>query len=338
MKQLIISGKRKLSIKEIPTPAAVKDWALVKILSAPMCTEYKQYSSGVVNHPLGHEAAGEVVEIDETGKVNVGDRVVVMPQYPCGKCELCLSGEYIHCEHTYKLKDYSGFEYGDSTYAQYILKPSWLLPKIPDEISTDHSSMLCCGLGPTFGALERMNVDSSKTLLISGLGPVGLGGVINAVYRNVKVIGVTKNEYRANLALELGAEKIINPDDLDAVKQIKDLTGGKGVDVSIDCTGNELSQILCINSTRRNGHVAFVGESGGLSLKVSDQLIRNGLTLFGVWHYNLNGIPKLFDVVKKSKKLLNKMITHTFSLDKVQDAFELQLTRKCGKVILKPFE
>ncbi|MGB5849804.1 MAG: zinc-binding dehydrogenase [Ignavibacteriaceae bacterium] len=338
MKQVFISDKKKVSLKEVPTPTAKKDWVLVKILTSPMCTEYKQYSSGVVNHPLGHEAAGEVVEVDQPGKLSVRDRVVVMPQYPCGKCALCISGEYIHCEHLHNFKGYTGFEYGDSTYAQYILKPSWLLPKIPDEITTDHASMLCCGLGPTFGAMDRMKADSSDTILISGLGPVGLGGVINAVYRNSKVIGVTKNEYRANLALELGADKIINPDDPDAVKQIKGLTSGKGIDASIDCAGDDSSQLLCVNSTKRKGHVAFVGESGRINLEVSDHLIRNGLTLHGVWHYNLNDIPKLFEVVNKSKDLIKNMITHTFSMEKVREAFELQITRKCGKVILKPFQ
>jgi len=338
MKQVFISNKRKVSLKEVPTPRAIKDWVLVKILAAPMCTEYKQYSSGVVNHPLGHEAAGEVVEVDQPGNVSLGDRVVVMPQYPCGKCVLCISGEYIHCEQTYNFKEYSGFEYGNSTYAQYILKPSWLLAKIPDHIATDQAGMLCCGLGPTFGAMEKMNVKEFDTILITGLGPVGLGGVINAVNRNAKVIGVTNNEFRTNLALELGADKIINPDDPDSVKQIKDITGGKGIDASIDCAGDESSQLLCVNSSKRKGHVAFVGESARINLEVSDQLIRNGLTLHGVWHYNLNDIPKLFRVVGGSKKLIDKLITHYFSIEKIQEAFELQITRKCGKVILKPFQ
>ena len=338
MKQVFITGPKKTEIRDVPTPQAKEDWALVKITAAPMCTEYKQFANGKANHPLGHEAAGKVIEVAQPGKVNVGDRVVVMPQFPCGTCDLCISGEYIHCQHIVDQQLYSGSERGSSTYAQFILKQSWLLPVIPDDISTDHASMLCCGLGPTFGALERMNVAGGETVLITGLGPVGLGGIINGRYRNCRVLGVTKNPYRANLALELGAEKILNPDDPDIDKQILDITGGKGVSCSIDCSGNPQAMKLILKVTKRNGKVSFVGESGDLTVKISDDLIRNGLTLYGIWHYNLNGVFKLFELVRETESAIDKLITHRFPISKVASAWELQLSRRCGKVLLLPWE
>jgi len=337
MKQVFITGKKKSEIREVPTPKAKEDWALVKITVAPMCTEYKQFADGETNHPLGHEAAGEVVEIAQTGKVNVGDRVVVMPQFPCGKCDLCVSGEYIHCQNIVDQKLFSGSEYGSSTYAQYILKSSWLLPVIPDDISIEHASMLCCGLGPTFGAMERMNTVPGDTVLITGLGPVGLGGIINAKYRNCRVIGITKNTYRTNLALKLGAEKILNPDDHDLEEQILEITNGKGITCSVDCSGDPQVMRLMLNVTKRNGKVAFVGESGHLTVKVSDDLIRNGLTLYGIWHYNLNGVSKLFKLVRESKSSIDKLISHKFPISNIEDAWDLQLTRQCGKVLLLPW-
>ena len=177
MKQVDICKPRSVKLMEVPVPEPFKDWALVKIHSAPMCTEYKSYVAGEMPpYPLGHEAAGEVVALDESGSLKVGDRVVVMPQYPCGHCSLCLKGDYIYCEHSHTIKEFTGRPEGDSTFAQFILKPIWLLPKIPDGMSYDHAAMLCCGLGPTFGAMGRMNVGSSDTILITGMGPVGLGG------------------------------------------------------------------------------------------------------------------------------------------------------------------
>jgi len=338
MKQVFITGPKKSEIREVPTPQAKDDWALVKIDVAPMCTEFKQYESGEVNHPLGHEAAGEVVEVAQPGKVKVSDRVVVMPQFPCGICDLCVTGEYIHCHNIVDQKLYSGSEFGSSTYAQYILKPSWLLPVIPEDISTEHASMLCCGLGPTFGALERMNVQAGQIGLITGLGPVGLGGVINATYRNSRIIGITKNKHRTNLALKLGAEAIFDPDDPQIEEKILDLTSGKGVNYAMDCSGDPRAMKFMINVTARNGKVAFVGESGDLSVKISNELIRNGLTLYGIWHYNLSGIFKLFNLLRESKDKMDRLITHRFPMDKVTDAWELQLTRKCGKVLILPWE
>jgi len=272
MKKVVIRGKHSVEIVEVPTPKAVKDWALVKILSAPMCTEYKAFRDGEISDCLGHEASGEVVEVSNPGSVKAGDRVVVMPQYPCGECSLCLSGEYIHCQNVVDFQLYSGSPEGKATYAQYLLKPASLLPKIPEGMDYDHASMLCCGLGPTYGAMARMKVDSSHTVLITGMGPVGLGGVINGVFRGARIIGTAHHGYRSELAKSLGADTVLDHHDTDILQQIKDLTGGKGVDMSIDCAGTKESLSLSIQATRRLGQVGFVGEFGNLNIHISDPL------------------------------------------------------------------
>jgi len=338
MKKVVVRGKRNAELVEVPTPKAVKDWALVKIHAAPLCTEYKAYRDGEPGENLGHEAAGEVVEVARPGRVEVGDRVVVQPQYPCGECSLCVTGEYIHCQNIYDMEDFTGSPEGGATYAEYMLKPSWLLSKIPDDMSYDHAGMLCCGLGPTFGAMERMRVDAFDTVLITGMGPVGLGGVINGVYRGARVIAVVRNPYRANLAKDLGAETVVDPNDEDALEQIMDLTRGVGADKAIDCAGDASAQRLMIDATRRNGAAAFVGESGDLNVRVSDDMIRKGLTLVGAWHYNLGDVPKLMQIVRDSGEQLDIMITHSFPMSRVKDAWELQITRQCGKVVLHPWE
>ncbi len=100
MKKAVIRGKQHVELVEAPEPQPKEDWALVKVMITPMCTEYKMYKSGHQSEFLGHEAVGEVVAVAQPGRVRVGDRVVVMPQYPCGECALCVAGDYIHCEHT----------------------------------------------------------------------------------------------------------------------------------------------------------------------------------------------------------------------------------------------
>lgn len=336
MKQIKITGPKAVSIIDVPKPSAKEDWVVVKIVTAPMCTEYKQFLSGIVDHPLGHEAAGEVVEVENSEKLAVGDRVVVMPQYPCGKCSLCQSGEYIHCKNNIDFQKFTGSQYGNSTFADYIVKPDWMLPKIPADISYDHASMLCCALGPTFGALERMVNKDFDTVLITGLGPVGLGGIINAKYKNCNVIAATKNQYRSELAIELGADKVFNSGESNVEDQILEFTSGRGVDLSMECSGQMIAQNLVLTCTQRNGKIAFIGESGAFKFNVSDDLLRKGLTLYGVWHYNYNGIKKLFELVKRSKEKLDKLITHKFKLSQIETAWNLQLTRECGKVILHP--
>ena len=188
MKKAVIAGKGQAALVDVPVPRPVRNWALIKVHAAPMCTECKAFLSGHRSEFLGHEAVGEVVALDQPGRVQVGDRVVVMPQYPCGVCELCVAGDYIHCQHNADFEEFTGSPEGRATYAQYLLKPDWLLPKIPDGVSYERAGLALCALGPSFGALAAMAVGAFDTVLITGAGPVGLGGVVNAKHLGARVI------------------------------------------------------------------------------------------------------------------------------------------------------
>ncbi len=336
MKNVRITGPRRCEVVDVADPHASGDYAVVRILAAPMCTEYKAYRDGKPAEMLGHEAAGEVVEVAQPGRVRVGDRVVVMPQYPCGRCPLCLAGDCIHCERNVDPLAATGNTTGRATYAELMIKPDWLLLPIPDGVSIEHGAMACCGLGPTFGAMQRMRVDRFDTVLITGLGPVGLGGVINAAWRGARVIGVDSNPYRAALARELGAQAVLDPADPAVTERVRELTAGVGVDKAIDCSGVPAAQRLAIDAVRRRGEVAFVGEGGDLTVRVSADLIRKGIALRGAWHYRLGDFPALMKVIEGSAAKLDLLITHAFPLTEVKEAWELQLTGRCGKVILRP--
>ena len=338
MKKAAILGERKAGLIEVPTPEPVQDWALVKIHATPMCTEYKMYLAGRKSENLGHEAAGEVVAVAQPGHVEVGDRVVVMPQWPCGKCALCVAGEYIHCQNSYDFQAFTGSPEGRATYAQYLLKPSWILPKIPDGVSYELASLALCGLGPSFGAFDAMGVDAFDTVLITGLGAVGLGGVVNAKYRGARVIGVESIPYRVERAKMLGADVVIDPRDKDALDQVMDLTGGIGVDAALDCAGAVAAERLCIDAARRKGQVAFVGECrDDLPIRVSPDTIRKGLTIRGSWHYNLSLYPKIMQVIQHSP-VIDKLISHVMPMSHIQEALELSASHQCAKIILKPWE
>jgi L-iditol 2-dehydrogenase len=336
MKTVLIQGRKKVALQEVPVPRAFDNYAVVRIHSAPMCTEYRAYANGETKINPGHEAAGEIVEITAPGALKAGDRVIVMPQYPCGACDLCLQGDYIHCQHIQNPLHQAGIEHGTGTYAEYILKPDWLLIPIPDDLSYDEAAMACCGLGPAFGAAKTMNVNAGDTVLVTGLGPVGLGAIIACTHRHAKVIGATRNEYRQSLAVQLGAALIIDPSSPHAIEKIMQFTDGKGADKVIECSGQELYQQLAINSVRRKGQVAFIGESSAFPFNISRDILRKGISLHGIWHWNLNDTDEMIDLIRTSKQKISKLITHIFPLEKIEEAFELQLTGHCGKVILRP--
>lgn len=338
MKKAVILGERLAALRDVADPVARDDWALVKIHVAPMCVEYKGFVAGTKSEYMGHEAAGEVVAVAGPSRVKVGDRVVVMPQYPCGRCDLCVAGDYIHCEHGVDFAQVVGTRDGSATYAQYILKPDWLLPAIPDGVSYEHASLACCALGPSFGAFEGMGVGAADTVLVTGLGPVGLGAIVNARFRGARVIAVESIPYRVERALQMGAVAVLDPRDEGALPRIRELTGGLGVDVAIDCSGTVPAERLCIDGTRRKGTVAFVGEGiADLPVRVSPDLIRKGLTILGSWHYNLADFPAVMRVIQASP-LLDLLVSHVLPMSQVQAAFELSASNQTAKVLLKPWE
>jgi threonine dehydrogenase-like Zn-dependent dehydrogenase len=135
----------------------------------------------------------------------------------------------------------------------------------------------------------------------------------------------------------LGAAAVIDPREKDALKNILDLTGGVGVDKAVDCSGVPAAQRLAVDAARRRGHVAFVGQAGEFPIHIGKDMIVKGLTLHGIWHYNLADTPKIMQVIKGSAKSLDKLVTHTFPLGQVKEALELQVTHDCGKVLLYPW-
>jgi len=338
VRQAVISGVRQAKLVEVPDPQPKEDWALVKVHASALCTEYKAYWVGHKVPVMGHEGAGEVVAVAQPGPVEVGDRVVILPQYPCGKCSLCMAGDYVYCENCYDFEEFVGTRDGSGTFAHYTLKPAWLLPKIPEDVSYARATMAIDGIGASFGAFQAIDVGALDTVLITGLGPVGLGAVANARFRNARVVGVEPVPWRRDRAKQMGAEVVFDPEDPDLVGKIRELTGGKGVDCAVDCSGKVQAERLCIDSTRRRGRVAFVGESRDqLPIRVSPDLIRKGLTVVGSWLYNMGDFPKVMQVIQESP-LIDLLISHEMGMSQIREAFELLASGQAAKVVVDPWK
>ena len=337
MRVVAITEPGRVEVVERPDPRPAEQLVLVRVTSIPICTEYKGYAAGRTGERFGHEAVGEVVEAAGETVLAPGDRVVVQPGYACNDCELCRGGEHIHCEQPLDVQALTGGDLGQASYAQYLLKPAWLLSPVPDGLDDAYAGMALCGLGPTFGALRQMGTREADTVLITGLGPVGLGGVINARRLGARVIAVESQPYRAALALELGAEVVLDPRAADTLDRIRELTDGRGVDMAIDCSGASAAHRLMVDAVRRKGQATFIGEGGEFPLAASRDMIRKGLLLRGNWHYNLDGYAELIAAVEASRDAIDRLITHRFPMSRVAEAWELQASGECGKVLLDPW-
>jgi threonine dehydrogenase-like Zn-dependent dehydrogenase len=338
MKRAAIVGERKAELVEVPDPQPKDNWVVVKVHAAPMCAEYKAFVAGMKVDQIGHEAAGEVVAVAQPGRVEVGQRVVAPPLLGCGRCHHCVGGDYIYCEDAPDFEHVHGTREGSATFAQYHLKPDWILSPIPERMSYDDASLACCALGPSFGAFQTMGLTAHHAVLITGLGPVGLGATVNALYRGARPIVVESEPYRVEKARAMGVEHVLDPGEPDLPAKIKELTGGRGVDCALDCAGVVAAQRLCLEATRRRGKVAFVGEcQDDLPIRVSPDLIRKGHHVIGSWHYNLAEAASVFNVIEESP-LVGHLVSHVLPMSQIQEAFELSASRQTAKVLLHPWE
>lgn len=339
MQKGVIFGDRKAGIVEVPDPKPKENWAVVKVHATAMCTEYKTFVDGGAMEWPGHEGAGEVVAVAQpaTG-VSVGDRVVILPQTSCGECDLCLAGDWIFCEHRINFEKFAGTREGRGTFAQYVLKPAWLLKPIPDGLSYEKATMVIDGIGTPFGAFRAIGLDALDTVLITGLGAVGLGAVVSARFLGARVIGVEPVAWRRERAVEMGAVAVFDPRTDDLVGKIRALTGGHGVDCAADFSGVVQAQRLCIDAVRLRGRVAMVGEShDDLTIQASRDLLRKGITIVGNWCFRMQDLPGIFRVIAESP-LTDLLISHVMPMARIQEAFELLASGQCGKVVLKPWE
>jgi threonine dehydrogenase-like Zn-dependent dehydrogenase len=182
-----------------------------------------------------------------------------------------------------------------------------------------------------------MGVGALDTVLITGAGPVGLGAVVNAVFRGARTLVVESLPYRSAKAMELGAEAVVAPGE-GALAEIRERTGGRGVDAALDCSGTVAAQRLCLDATRRRGQVAFIGECGEpLEIRASPDLIRKGLTVHGSWHYNLSLYPQILQVIRRAHAI-DRLVSHVLPMSRIQEAMETSASRECAKILLKPWE
>ena len=332
MRAAVITGGE-VRVEDRPEPKTSGDLVEVKVLIAPMCTEYLARRPGGPAGVLGHEAVGVVVDAAASARVARGDRVVVMPQFGCGSCELCTSGEHIHCPNQRDVLAETGSDYGTATFAQYLIKPDWLLLPVPDDISLRHAALTCCGLGPGWTAAERTRITACDTVTVTGCGPVGLGAIVNARARGALVIAIEENPYRRELARALGAV-VVDPGAGPVEAQIRALTGGAGADAVVDTTGAQPLFAAATSALRRRGRAAVL--AWGAELSVVD-VVALGLELHGCWHWNHQRFAAgMWELVRRMRASLDRMITHHFDLDELVAAMDVQDAARCGKVFLYP--
>ena len=331
-------GGRVQSVKvEVPQPGPGQ--VLLKMKAASLCGSDLKYiyyehtdKTGGARYDdviAGHEPSGQVVEVGE-GVLDFkeGDRVLVYHIQGCGYCDECRKGFFINCQNPERRA------YGwqrDGALAEYMVADVSTCIHLPDFLTYEDGAMVSCGFGTAYQGLLRANVSGNDRVLVMGLGPVGQAVVMLAKGLGAETIGVDISAERMEMARKIGCDAVFEGDE-HAVGKIMDLTGGKGVEVAVDCSGSSIGRHRCLEAAAMWGRVVYLGEQGTVSFEPSPLLLHKNLTLHGSWVTSVANMEKLVNFLARKKIHPNEIITHRFALKDTDEAYRVFATGKTGKV------
>ena len=342
MKAVVFHGDRQLELMDFPDPTPGPGEVVLEIKASGMCgSDLKFYRAvggasslglGDLDGPIiaGHEPCGIVAEVGEgvdPALAKVGDRVMDHHYSGCGVCKHCRGGWSQLCLDGITVYGATGH----GAHAKYMKVPAHTLVRLPDDLSFKTGAAISCGTGTAYGALKRLDLAGDETIVIFGQGPVGLSGTQLAKEMGARVIALDVSEERRQLALDFGADEVIDPLSNDVVSAIKDLTNGEGAHKSLDCSSNSEARAQAVQCVRTWGSACFVGEGGDVNLDVSNDLLRRQVTLMGSWTFSKNGQADCADFVSERKIDVDALFTHEFKLEQAEEAYQMFDQQTTGK-------
>src|SRR6266568_6559465 len=346
MKALVFRRPGEIRLETVPIPRARAGEAIIQITLTTICGtdlhilkgEYP-VKAGLV---IGHEPVGIIHEIGHgvTGYA-VGDRVLVGAITPCGQCNFCLSGNWSQCGGVL-----GGWKFGNTIYgaqAEYLRVPNAQanLAKIPDEL-TDEEVVLLADIASTgFSGAESADLQIGDTVAIFAQGPIGLCATAGAKLMGASfIIGVESDPVRMKMSKCMGADVVLDPNDVDLVFEIKKLTGG-GADVAIEALGIQQTFENCLRCLRPGGTLSSLGVYSG-KLQMPYDAFAAGIGDYKIVTTLCPGgkerMRRLIAMVQSKRFDPTPLLTHTFSLDQIVEAYDLFGSRRDGvlKVAIRP--
>lgn len=263
-KAIFMQGTNNMVWKDVPVPVINEEDVLVKVKAVGICgSDMHYYQHGRIgdfvvegDFILGHEAAGEVVQIgNEVKNLKVGDRVALEPGVTCGRCEYCKTGLYNLCPDVrfFATPPYHG------VFTNYVTHPEDMCFKLPDNVSYVEGALiepLSVGLHAT----SRGGVKLGDTVVIFGVGCIGLSTLLSSKARGAtNIIVVDMMENRLQIAKKLGATHALNPQKMNIIERINEITDGKGAQVVIETAGAAITVKQTADVVKSGGTIVLVG-------------------------------------------------------------------------------
>lgn len=351
MRANVFYGKDDIRLEEVERPHAGVGEAVIRVTLTTICGtdvhivrgEYP-VASGLV---IGHEPVGVITELgDGVSGYQLGDRVLVGAITPCGQCRACLSGHASQCGHGEGYEALGGWRFGNTingAQAEYLRVPSAQanLAKIPDEL-TDEDVVLLADIASTgIGGAEAAKIKIGDSVVVFAQGPIGLCATAGAKLMGASfIISVDGDAHRLAMSQRMGADVALDYRDTDVVAEVKRLTGG-GADVAIEALGTQQTFESALRSLRPAGTLSSLGVYSG-KLQIPYEAFAAGIGDHRIVTTLCPGgkerMRRLMEVVRHGRVDFKPLLTHTFALDQIGEAYELFGDRRDGvlKVAIRP--
>ena len=345
MRAIQYYGPLDIKLENVMVKPPEEGEVVVKVMSALTCgTDVKTFRRGhpvlIKNIPsgFGHEFAGIVEKVGKgVENVKAGDRVVAANSAPCGECFYCKREEYNLCENLDLL---------NGAYAEYITVPARIVRKnmllLPEGLSFDKAAF-CEPLANVVHGVERTGIKPGQTVGIIGIGPIGLMFARLAKLKGANVIVAGRNPLKLKMAEEFArADEIVdltkypNPE-----KIFTEFTEEhKGLDVAVECVGLPEIWERIFSCVRPGGTVHFFGgfKSGSTVTFDTTKMHYGDIRLMSVFHHTPKYFRMALDYIASGDVEVEKLITATIGLDKIEWAMQQHIDGKAIKFLVKPWQ
>lgn len=337
MRAVQFLGDRQAIVREKPDPRPGPGEVVLRMRAAAICGSdlhtYRAPSTRPRNWDLvpGHEPCGEVVEIGpDVRDLAIGDRVLVYHRVGCGRCVECRTGNPNICQRGQRA--YGG--HIDGADAQYLLAAARTCHVIPEDVSWDTAVMISCQAGTAYAPLRSLGASGRDTIVVTGLGPVGLCVTLMAQAMGARVIGIDPGPERRERASSFGAWAVLDSADANVAGAVADLTDG-GATMLVETSGSAAAHAKIQDYLRVNGQAAIVGLGHREPSMNPINLFTKQLSLFASNLYPEWMLPEIFDFVRRKHVPVERIITNRASLDEAPAMFALADTATAGKIVFQ---
>lgn len=328
-----------LKLIDLPMPSVEPGSVLIRILTCGVCySDYKTahgkmaYSPTLrLPHVPGHEICGEVVEAKSETGFHVGERVIVYNYWSCGRCALCRMGMENLCEN---LQGWVGFT-TPGGFEEYLAVPAERLLRLPEGITPEQAAPTSCALGTSYRAVvTRAQTKPGQTVVVQGVGGVGLTSVQVANATGARVLAVDIDQKHLEVAKKLGALKGALAGEA-AQAMVRDVTAGRGADIVIDTVGHEESLHEAARMVRRGGRVVQVGYIvGGFARVQTDDCVLREIEFIGSRYVQRHELERAIQMLASGQ--VKPVIDDVLPLESANEALtRLEQGKVIGRTVLR---